>query len=126
MKCQGINIATARIHGLNQPPYYFDHRCYYAWSISFSDSSTLFFKNLPFIRVADTEEDSIVKCNQLKENFKNAHIYEGDKVAIIFDKDGTVLAIGCAREDEWIDVRDNFVKKTFLELNIVVTSLKVY
>ncbi len=126
MKCQGINIATARIHGLNRPPYYFDHKCFYAWSIEFSDSSTLFFNNIPFIKVGDTKEQGEIYCNQLKSNFKNAHIYEGDKVAIIFDKDGAVLAIGHTSDDVWIDVRDNFVKKAFKDLNIVVTALKVY
>ena len=68
MKCQGINIATARIHGLNRPPYYFDHKCFYAWGIDFSDSSTLFFNNLPVIKVGDTKEQGEIYCNQLKSN----------------------------------------------------------
>ena len=126
MKCQGVNIATARIEGLTKPPYYFDHRCFYAWNITFSDTSTLFFKNLAFIKVGDTEEQGEEFCNQLKANFKEAHIHEGDMIAVIFDNDGNVLAIGSLGEDLWIDVTDKFVKKTFEELNIVITSLKVY
>ena len=126
MKFQKVNIATARIKGLKKPPYYFDHHCYYAWDIMFEDTSTLFFYNLPFIKVGNTEEEGEVFCNQLKENFNEAHIYDGDKVAVIFGDDGRVLAIGNTGEDAWIDTTDKFVKKTFAELNIVITSLKVY
>lgn len=126
MKCQKIGIATARINGLNKSPYYFDHRCYYAWSITFSDTSHIFFNNLPFIKVGDTEEEGERTCNRLKENFKEAHIFDGEKVAVIFGNDDNVLAIGSLGENSWIDVTDKFVKKTFDELNIVVTSLIVY
>lgn len=126
MKFQKVNIATARIKGLEKPPYYFDHKCYYAWEIMFKDNSTLFFNNLSFIKVGNTEEEGEIFCNQIKENFKEAHIYDGDKVAVIFRNDGCVLAIGNTGEDAWIDTTDKFVKKTFAELNIVITSLKVY
>jgi len=126
MECQELNIATARIEGLTKPPYYFDHRCYYAWSISFSNTSNIFFRNLSFIKAGDTEEEAKTFCNMLKENFNEAHIHEGDKIAVIFKDDGSIIAIGSLGKDLWIDVTDNFVKKTFKELNIVVTSLKVY
>ena len=86
----------------------------------------MFFNNLPFIKVGNTEEEGKVFCNQLKENFNKAHIYDGDKVAVIFGDDGRVLAIGNTGEDSWIDATDKFAKKTFAELNIVITSLKVY
>jgi len=56
----------------------------------------------------------------------DVHIYEGDKVAVIFKDNGQILAIGNTGEDAWIDTTDKFVKKTFAELNIVITSLKVY
>ena len=94
MKFQRVNIATARIKGLKNSPYYFEPHCYYAWDIIFEDTSTLFFNNLPFIKVGNTEEEGKVFCNQLKENFNKAHIYDGDKVAVIFEDDGRVLAIG--------------------------------
>ena len=126
MKFQKINIATARIKGLEDPPYYFESKCYYAWDIMFKDTSTLLFANLPCIKVGNTIEESEIFCNELKENFKKAHIYDGDKVAVIFEKDGRVLAIGNLGEDAWIDTTDKYVKKTFAELNLVITSLKVY
>lgn len=94
MKFQKVNIATARIKGLKKPPYYFDHRGYYAWDIMFEDTSTLLFNNIPFIYVGNTEEEAEIFCNQLKENFKEAHIYDGEKVAVIFGDNGRVLAIG--------------------------------
>lgn len=126
MKFQNVNIATAQIDGLAKSPYYFEHHCYYAWDIMFRNSSTFAFNNLPFIKVGNTEEEGKLFCNQLKENFKKAHINDGDKVAVIFEDNGCVLAIGNIGEDSWIDITDKFVKKTFAELNIVPTSLKVY
>lgn len=126
MKFQKVNIATARIKGLKKPPYYFNHRSYYAWDIMFEDTSTLLFNNIPFIYVGNTEEEAEIFCNQLKENFKEAHIYDGEKVAVIFGDNGRVLAIGNTGTDEWIDTTDKFIKKTFAELNIIITSLEVY
>lgn len=125
MKFSEINIATGKIEGLDKPPYYFNHRCYYAWEISFYDTSTLTFNNLPFIRVGNTEEEGEKYCNEIKKIFKDANIHNDDKVAIIFENTGEVIAIGKTSKDVWIDVRDKFTKKTFAELNIVVTSLKV-
>ena len=127
MKFQGINIATARIKGLKEEPYYFKHLCFYVWDIMFEDPSSIFaLNNLPYIKVGDTKEEAKIFCDKLKENFKEAHIYEGDKVAVIFEDDGHVLAIGSTGKDLWIDVTDKFVKKTFAELNIAIKSLKVY
>lgn len=126
MKFQNVNIATARIEGLTKSPYYFEEKCFYAWNIMLKDTSTLLFNNIPFINVGDTEVDAKILCDHLKSNFKEAHIYEGDKVAVIFKDDGQILAIGNTGEDAWIDTTDKFVKKTFAELNIVITSLKVY
>ena len=126
MKFQNVNIATTRIKGLEKTPYYFEHHCYYVWDIMFHNSSTLSFNNLPFIIVGNTEEEGNLICNQLNENFREAHINEGDEVAVLFDGNGCILAIGNIGEDSWVDITDGFDKKTFAELNIVPTSLKVY
>lgn len=125
MKFQEVNIATARIEGLTTSPYDYDRNCNWEWHIFFSDASTR-FKNLVFIHVGYTEEEAVDFCNQLKENFNQANIYDGDKVAILFETNGRVRAIGSLGQDSWIDVEDKFVKKTFKELNIVITSLKVH
>ena len=126
MKSKKVSIATARIKGLKKAPYYFEHTGSYVWDIMFENTSTLLFNNLPFIKVGNTEEEGEVFCKQLKENFKEAQIYDGDKVVVIFEDDGHVLAIGSTGKDLWIDVTDKFVKKTFAELNIAIESLKVY
>lgn len=126
MKFQKVNIATARIKGLEKAPYYFEHHCHYTWDIMLEDVSTLLVYNLPFINVGNNEEKGKIFCDQIKENFEKAHIYDGNKVAIIFGDDGNVLAIGKIGEDAWIDTTDKFVKKTFAQLNINIKSLKVY
>lgn len=126
MKFQQINIATARIKGLKEPPYYFGCQCYYVCDIMFEDTSTMLLKNLPFIKVGNTEKEGKVFCDQVKKNFNKARIYDGDKVAVIFRDDGRVLAIGKIGKDVWFDIRDKFAKKTFAELNIVITELEVY
>ncbi len=126
MKFQKINIATACIEGLDKQPYCMDHESYYAWSITFSHTSTLGFYNLSNIKAGKTAGEAEKFCNQLKEKFEEANICDGDRVAVIFGDDGYVLAIGNIGEDLWIDTTDKFVKKTFKELNIIITSLKVY
>ena len=126
MKFKDVNIATAHIYGLCKPPYYAENFDYYAWDIMFDNSSTLIFYNIPFIKVGDTEEEGNIFCNQIKENFNKAHINEGDKVAIIFEDSGHVIAIGSIGKDVWIDVTNKFARKTFADLNILPIFLKVY
>ena len=126
MKFQDVSIATARIKGLNMFPYYHEHFDFNAVDIYFEDTSTFRFYNLSGIKVGNNKEEVEHFCNILKSHFNEAHIHDGDKVAVIFGDDGVVLAIGKPGEDAWIDVTDLFVKKTFAELNIVITSLKVF
>ena len=47
-------------------------------------------------------------------------------IAVIFGNDYNVIAIGKLGENLWIDVTGGFVAKAFGDLNIVITSLKVY
>ena len=121
-----VNITTARIEGLEKQPYYFNHKCYWAWDIIFSDTHTFAVNNLTWIKMGDSEREAIKFCNGLKKKFNKANIYEGNKVALIFENEGRVIAIGSEGKDKWIDVRDKFKVKSFKDLNIVVTSLKVY
>lgn len=119
MKFQKIGIGTARINGLSKDPYYFTHKCFWAWDITFSDVSSLFeFDNLPFIKVGDTEEEAVSFCNRLKENFKTAHIKNKSKVTVLFGPDGHVCAINRAGHGLWIDVGDRFTVKPFNELSL--------
>ena len=125
MKFQNVKIATARIKGLRRSPYYSHEEGYYVWDIMFERCSTLYFNDL-FVKVGNNEEEGKTFCEQLKKNFNQAHIFDENKVAVIFGDDDCVLAIGNIGEDVWIDATDKFVRKTFAQLNINITSLKVY
>lgn len=127
MEPEKIGIATAQINGLAEAPYYFDEKCYFAWDIMFTEPSTIFLNNIPFINVGRDEEQAEALCNQIKENFKEALISDGDKVALIINsRSGKVRAISSIGKDYWIDVKDNFKVKTFNELNLVFDSLTVF
>ena len=121
-----INIGTARIRGLTKPFYYFEHRCCYAWDITFKETSTLLFNNLAFIPVGKTEKEAAFKQHQYLEKFEQANIHDRDRIVVIFDDEGTVIAIGKPGNNVWLDVSDGFITKTFEELKIAVTELKVY
>ena len=121
-----VCIATARINGLNKLPYYFKERGFYAVDIKFTDSSTLLFDQVPFINIGNTREEAKTIWSLLKKNFSDAHIHNEDKVAVIFNMFYQVVAIGNIGNDVWIDVINGFSKKSFRELNITITSLKVY
>lgn len=123
MKFQEIGVATARINGLTKDPYYFEHKCFWAWDIMFSDTSNLFdFDNIPFIKVGDTEEEAVSFCKGLKENFSKAHIKNRNKVTLLLGPDvfglgGRVHAI--SRDGRvWIDVDDKFTVKLFKDLSL--------
>ena len=121
-----INIGTAIITGLTKPFYYFEHRCWYAWDIMFKDPSTLMFNNLPYIKLGESEEQAKFKHAQILRNFKEAHIHEGESVAVIFRNDGFVVAIGKLGQNVWIDCLDNFCPKPFRGLYHRVSGLSVY
>lgn len=123
---KNLNIATAKIRGLNSSPYYFESKCYWAWEIQWEDCSSCFLSSLPFLKMGDTEDEAQLFCNTVKRNFHSAGIYEGSKIVILFSNNGTVIAIGRVGQDIWIDINDKFRKKTFKELNIKVSTLKVF
>lgn len=126
MKFQKVNIATAQIRGLEQKPYYFNQKCFWACDIKFFNTSCIFFDHIPFIKVGNTKEEANIVWEQLKDNFAKAGIREEDKVTILFEDNGHTLAIGQNAGDYWIDVGDKFAVKTFEELDITFSSLKVW
>lgn len=109
---EDFSIATARIHGLNSNPYFFDHRCYWAYDIWFDESSTMKFTNLPCIKAGNTEKEAKKFWAYLNYKFNLLSISEGDKVAIIFDKNGNVRYISAIGENSWIDMCDNNFRTT--------------
>ena len=124
MKYEGINVGTGRIKGLTNSPYYFEPFCFYVWSITFSDTSTMMFDNMPYIKVGETEEEANHFCNQIKSNFKKAGISEKDRVSVLYENDGSVIAIGKKSSDSWIDCTDKFAIKSIEDLGIVITFPK--
>ena len=127
MKFRRIVIATAKIKGLEKDPYWFEHHCYWAWSLMFENpSSLLAFRNLPVIYLAYDEKEANEVCRQYKNALKKANIREGDEVALICNTKGDILAIGRTNSDSWVDVyQDKFKVKTFKELKLNISSLKV-
>lgn len=121
MKLQKISIATARIKLTNDIVSNSSGN-YYTWKIDFSEKVT----GKILIKAGEIYEDALDYCNQIKKIFEQAQIDDGDKVAIIFNEKGNIRAISRIREDSWIDVKDNFVQKTFKGLNIKIGHLKVY
>ena len=127
MKFMEICIARAKITGLNEKPFYFEHRVDWRLNIMFEETSTLLFHNVAFIPMGYSEEEANKSYEKLVSKFKMAEIYNNDEVAVIFNnKDGEVLAIGARGKDQWIDVKDNLKLKRFSNLNIIPTMLKVY
>lgn len=127
MRARKIQVAYATINGVTSEPYWFEHKSYFVWDIIFSKSSCTLFSDLPYIKVGDTWEEAHKFCVQLKKQFARAKIADGDKVTVLFGNDGHPIAIGSTRKkDSWVDVRDNFTKKSFKELNILVTSLEMH
>lgn len=121
-----IGIVTATIQGLNDGPYYFHSKCFWAWEIDFKNPSNLFVDNIPYIYLhEDSEKEAKKACKKLKANFEKAGIFEGDRIAII-TKDSNVKAIGRLGGKSWIDVENKFVIKTFKELDLQVDSLTVF
>ena len=119
-----INITTAKIYGLNELPYYLNEKCCWMWSLMFDERPCFSFNNLPFIYMGKQKQEAIDKYVEIAKRFKSIGIYNGDKVAIIYDSNG-VIAIGKSYKDHWIDVRNNFQVKTFKTLKLNFDSLVV-
>lgn len=122
-----IGIATARIRGLTNIPLHFKDLCFYGMSITFSQTSYMFFQNITPIVGGRTRKEALWFCTMVVANFFSINIVDGYVVSVIFDeKDGSVIAIGASGRDAWIDVKDKFTVKTFNELKIEIDSLTVH
>ncbi len=127
MKFKRIVIATAKIEGVEKEPYWFDHHCYWAWSLRFTEASNIFaFYNKPVITLSKDKDEAWKICDKWKKAFKKADIHEGDTVALICNTKRDILAIGSLSRDCWVDVYQNiFTVKKFKDLKINVSSLIV-
>ena len=103
MRFKEVGISTARIKGLKEEPYWFEHHCFWAWGINFEEASYLGFLNLSTIYLDEEEEKAEDVCNKFN-----------------------IMAIGRIGADKWVDVKDKFVCKTFKDLNIIIAALKIH
>ena len=62
MRFKEVGISTARIRGLNEKPYWFEHRCFWAWRLTFEEASYLGFLNLSTIYLAEEKENAEAIC----------------------------------------------------------------
>lgn len=122
-----INIGTARINNFLDALFWSDRHEAHLSRIIFYDVPVL---NIPkeycFPVGKTTLKDAISNYEFILSNIRQANIHDGDKVIVIFDEEGNILALGKINEDVWLDVTDQFKAKSFAELNIEITSLKVY
>lgn len=126
MKLQKANIGAACIEGLEKEPYYFEHWCYWASDIRFSDTPCIFINHICQIKMGDTLEEAKIFWNQLKESFAKVGIVENVTVSVLFENNGDVIAIGSPAGKYWIDVRDKFKVKALKELDITFDALKAW
>lgn len=100
--------------------YYFNHRCYYAFDITFSDTSSLSFGNIIAI-CADKDDEKEAKkyLHDLKRRLKTDGIRSGERVEILVDENSKdVVAIKSTESSNWIDVRNKFVERKFSDFNV--------
>lgn len=118
-----IGITSATIEGLDKKPYHFKEKCCWAWNLLFSDRPSTFL-NLCAMYMGKNKTEALETYYSFKNTFTDNFIFDGDRVAVIYD-DAGIVAIGKNGKDSWIDVRDKFKEKTFKELNLIIESLVV-
>ncbi len=124
---QEINIATARI-SIQNMIFCEQTNKYFAWTIcNFTYYSHHSYKTQIIKQVVgNNAEKCKFYCDKFKETFEQVHIHSGDKVAVMFNENGHIIAIGAIGKDSWIDMRSGLSKKSFKELNIIPASLSVF
>lgn len=137
MEIKKVCITIARINGLENDAYYCENRHMYAWDIFFSEVSNLLIDDLTGKYILnnltgmylskDSKEEADKKLNKIKYNFNMGKIYNGEKVAILFNEyNRRILAISSLGSELWIDLKEEFRLVPFKELNIISTGLKVF
>jgi len=127
MEFNDIHVATARIHFSDI--YYFQHKCFYAFDITFDNTSTILFDHLAFIPAGADEELAEEFLTAVKQYFATAGIHENSDVSVVF-AGSRILAISSHENDLWIDVHEGIFPhispKFFGQLGITVASLTVH
>lgn len=117
-------ITTARICGLNGNAHYYKEKGVYTWNVGFADAATSIQKYW-ILKAGNTEAEVKKYQKKITKKLAEFQIFNGNKVALLFDDTGTVLAIAPIGQDVWFSIKDEkMVKKSFDDYKI--TSLKVY
>jgi len=123
-----FSIATATLHFSDL--YYFEHKCFYAFDISFDKTSTLLFYHLTQIPAGREKDTAKEFLNAAKQYFSTAGIHDGSDVAVLFSADGRVVAISAQGNGLWVDVCDgispHIPPKEFSNLRFKISSLSVF
>ncbi len=111
-----LESVTARIN-LKKKPYYFEHRAFFAWDIYF-DTQVKYLNNILGIYCRETEPEAQAFYEDLINSFWKANLHDGDEVTVLLTSNGNVRAFSRFQQDDWFDVEDRLIRKTFKELNI--------
>lgn len=119
-------MTTARICGLKGSIYYHRRLSRYVWNVTFEGAATSIQKYWIMEAGKDDEEEEVKKYQEeITKKLGELEIFNGNKVAILFDSQGEVFAIASLGKDKWVSIKyGNFVIRSFGDFN--VTSLKVY
>ena len=121
-----ITIGTSRIEGLTYEPHYDEENHYFYWKFTFTDSSMLLYQDLSFVCIGDDREAAKGHYAEVCEKLRACDIREGEKVAVLSEDDGKVIAIAGIGEETWIDVKDWYTLKSFKDLFAPYDSLRVF
>lgn len=116
-------ITTATIH-LYENIYLFTDSNKYFWIIKLEDCPQCSESNRIYVTLNESYDDSQKAVDALRQSLALNRIFDGAKATIILDSDG-IRAIGTNGEDNYCDIKDNFVAKPFSALGINITSLVV-
>ena len=116
-----ITTATIRFY---ENLYLFPVSEKYFWIIKLEDCPLCSENNRIHLTLNDSYEDSKKSVDVLRNRLALNHIFDGSKATIILNSEG-VVAIGTNGDDNYCDIKDNFVAKPFSALGINITSLVV-
>ncbi len=123
MKANTTYITTATIR-LHENIYLFTDSNKYFWIIKLEDCPQCSESNRIYVTLNDSYDDSKKAVDAIRHHLALNRIFDGTKATILLTSDG-IRAIGTNGEDNYCDIKDNFVAKPFSSLGINITSLVV-
>ena len=130
MESKRVNIATAKVN-YGWVHFFGSTKNYYSMWLETDDSRDFLYNGLDYIALEPIREKSVPEEKlgdilERKNRLFEANLRPGTEVVVLFEDDGQVIAISKKGDKKWMDVRDKFTSKTFGELGIDATSLRVF